>query len=52
MEQQPHPQPEPHRKITLLEWMAIIALASLLLYFANKMGCGPLRTEEKIEWFD
>ncbi len=31
--------------------MAIVALAVIML-LAQKFGCGPVKTEEKIEWID
>lgn len=31
--------------------MVIVGLAVLLL-LAQKFGCGPVKTEEKIEWID
>jgi hypothetical protein len=44
---QDNPPSVPNRR-----WILIALAAIFLLYFLQKTGCGPLRTEEKIEWID
>ena len=33
------------------KWL-ILAAALLLLLIAQRLGCGPVKTEEKVEWID
>jgi hypothetical protein len=45
METAPQKQPNPRK------WL-ILAAAFLLLFIAQRLGCGPVKTEEKVEWID
>ena len=33
-------------------WTVVVVLAAIIFYVAQKTGCGPVRTEEKMEWID
>ena len=41
------PQKQPNAR----KWL-ILAAALLLLLIAQRLGCGPVKTEEKVEWID
>lgn len=51
MEQQ-NQEPAPRKKIGPLEWAAAIVVVVILFNLAQKAGCGPVKTEEKMEWID
>ncbi len=35
-----------------MQWLAVLAVVAVLFYLAQKTGCGPVKTEEKLEWID
>lgn len=50
--EQPDQRPSPEKKIGPLQWIAVIVVLLILIYLAQKSGCGPVKTEEKLEWID
>ncbi|MBI5915208.1 MAG: hypothetical protein HY842_07520 [Bacteroidetes bacterium] len=41
----PSSSPKPH-------WLVYVLAALVVLFLLQKVGCGPVRTEEKLEWID
>ncbi len=35
-----------------MHWIAVLVVVAGLFYLTQKMGCGPVKTEEKLEWID
>ncbi|MCB0521364.1 MAG: hypothetical protein H6577_24095 [Lewinellaceae bacterium] len=47
---QTNPNKPPGSGSSRLVWLAIAV--AVLLFLVQKLGCGPVKTTEKIEWID
>lgn len=48
----PEQQPAPGKKNGAFQWFAVMVVVILIFYALQKSGCGPVKTEEKLEWID
>ena len=51
-QQQQHHTPAPKKTLGPGGWIAVIVLAGIVFFIAQKTGCGPVKTESKMEWID
>ncbi len=49
---QDYPPPVGPPKPAKPHWLLYVIGAIVVLFLLQKVGCGPLRTEEKVEWID
>lgn len=51
MEQQDQQSPGSGNQPGAGRWIIILVIGIFLLYLAQRAGCGPVQTEEKMEWY-